>query len=332
MFHRRKVLTPLAILGSILVFYQNCGPIARLKDDEIPLSTLEISSQCSGVDCPTELTTSTRSCSFQRQTILSGGSITAFASAMGNTCLSETRTCRNGELSGSYSYIACSRIETPTPTPERASCLFNGQIIVSGASVTAYRNVSSLPGGTCELETRVCSDGELSGSFLQASCTALAATTQTFQMNFPGACGAASYCALSYWPTATAVLNSGDYWGHAVNLNVVKTLCGAKGLSYVTSFTYRDGGRGEMQASPDGSGAFQNRYHGNKVLKDMTCTNNPEIKAKCPVPYVFKSNVVSYGNDRSILSISDNCVYDASLDPNPQPDASPSDNGGGGGF
>lgn len=51
------------------------------------------------------------SCTFDGQTIASGGSVTAYQSASvpaGSSCVSQTRTCSNGTLSGSYGYASCS--------------------------------------------------------------------------------------------------------------------------------------------------------------------------------------------------------------------------------
>ena len=49
-------------------------------------------------------------CTFNGQTVASGGTVTAYLSNQvpdGQTCQSETRTCTNGTLSGSYAYPAC---------------------------------------------------------------------------------------------------------------------------------------------------------------------------------------------------------------------------------
>jgi PKD repeat protein len=50
------------------------------------------------------------SCTFNGQTITSGSSVTAYQSSFvpaGVQCLSETRTCTNGALAGSYQYVSC---------------------------------------------------------------------------------------------------------------------------------------------------------------------------------------------------------------------------------
>jgi hypothetical protein len=57
-------------------------------------------------------------CAFYDQTVANGGSITAYQAATvpyGQQCVSQTRTCSNGTLSGSYGYTTCS-VAAPTVT------------------------------------------------------------------------------------------------------------------------------------------------------------------------------------------------------------------------
>jgi hypothetical protein len=58
---------------------------------------------------------------------------------------------------------------TVTSPPTTASCTFNGQTVADGSSVTAYRDSSNAT--QCVSETRTCSNGTLSGSYTNASCT-----------------------------------------------------------------------------------------------------------------------------------------------------------------
>lgn len=107
------------------------------------------------------------SCLFNGQTIAHGQSVTAYASssvASGQSCVSQSRICNNGALSGSYAYSSCS-VNAP------ASCLFNGQTIAHGQSVTAYASSSVSYGGSCSGQTRTCNNGLLSGSYNYASCS-----------------------------------------------------------------------------------------------------------------------------------------------------------------
>ncbi|MEZ0391034.1 MAG: hypothetical protein ACAH59_02385 [Pseudobdellovibrionaceae bacterium] len=52
-----------------------------------------------------------------------------------------------------------------------ADCSFNGATIKHGASVTAYKQSSAAYNQSCQPETRVCSNGVLSGSFNFGSCS-----------------------------------------------------------------------------------------------------------------------------------------------------------------
>lgn len=71
---------------------------------------------------------------------------------------------------GSNEFIA-KLTSSPAPAPAPASCVFNGKTIASGSSVTAFR-ASSVPyGSTCASESRLCTNGVLSGSFAYASCS-----------------------------------------------------------------------------------------------------------------------------------------------------------------
>ena len=99
-------------------------------------------------------------------TINSGSSVTAYNTssvACGSSCASQTRTCSNGSLSGSYLELSCSVAACPCTLPW-------GGTIASGASVTAYATDSVPCGSTCSSQTRTCSNGSLSGSYLKSSC------------------------------------------------------------------------------------------------------------------------------------------------------------------
>ncbi|MGZ3689938.1 MAG: hypothetical protein ACXVAX_00455 [Pseudobdellovibrio sp.] len=108
------------------------------------------------------------SCLFNGQTVADGQTVTAFLSASvdaGSSCSSEVRTCNNGVLSGSDQYASCT-VNQP------ASCLFNGQTLANGQTVTAFESSSVEYGQLCNAETRVCDNGHLSGSFTYGSCDA----------------------------------------------------------------------------------------------------------------------------------------------------------------
>ncbi len=105
-------------------------------------------------------------CNFNNAALANGNSVTAFQNssvAFGQTCVSEARLCTDGVLSGSFQFASCA-VQAP------ASCLFNGQTIASGSSLLAYASTNIALGAECFSETRVCTDGVLSGSFQFASC------------------------------------------------------------------------------------------------------------------------------------------------------------------
>lgn len=159
-------LIPLLSLGALTVVitlvFQNCGN-ARFGQDTSDANSLNSLQNCTDPNC-TNIINGTGSCSFNGQTIQDGDTITAYLNSSGASCVSESRTCDNGVLSGSYAYASCS--------PSTAnSCLFNGQTIADGGTVTAYLSSNPGSGQSCQSEVRSCHDGALSGSYLFASCT-----------------------------------------------------------------------------------------------------------------------------------------------------------------
>jgi hypothetical protein len=97
-------------------------------------------------------------------TVLDTASVTAYLAPSDTTaCVSETRTCTAGTLSGSYTYETCSVIpSTDCTTPW-------GDTVAEGSSVTAYLSASDP--SVCTSESRSCSAGVLSGSYQYDSCT-----------------------------------------------------------------------------------------------------------------------------------------------------------------
>lgn len=60
--------------------------------------------------------------------------------------------------------------EVSNITSTQKDCQFDGKSYEDGQVVTAFLNSTELHGGTCRLETRLCKDGILSGSFQYSSC------------------------------------------------------------------------------------------------------------------------------------------------------------------
>lgn len=106
-------------------------------------------------------------CSLDGRTVAHNASITAFETATvpyGQTCVSQSRTCNNGVLSGTYPKAAC------TPLPP-ASCTFNTMTVPSGSSVNAFAAASVPYGQTCSSQARTCSNGTLSGTNQFSACS-----------------------------------------------------------------------------------------------------------------------------------------------------------------
>lgn len=107
------------------------------------------------------------SCTFNGRTIASGEQVTAYATSTvpyGQTCSAVTRICENGTLSGAGAYGSCT-------VNQAVACLINGQTIPSGGQITLYTSQSVPWGGSCATETRVCTNGTLSGSAQFGSCS-----------------------------------------------------------------------------------------------------------------------------------------------------------------
>ncbi len=100
-------------------------------------------------------------------TLANGSSVTAYQASSvnsGDTCNSQTRTCTNGTLSGSYTNQSCTVVYPSCTLPW-------GGTLANGSSVTAYQASSVNSGDTCNSQTRTCTNGTLSGSYTNQSCT-----------------------------------------------------------------------------------------------------------------------------------------------------------------
>lgn len=110
-----------------------------------------------------------KDCTFNEKIIKSGKFVTAYQNstvAYGENCVSEQRKCVDGVfVDGSYNYSQCA-------VGQPADCRFNNMTISNGASVTAFTTSSVNYGTSCSTvaETRICTNGELSGQANYASC------------------------------------------------------------------------------------------------------------------------------------------------------------------
>lgn len=115
----------------------------------------------------------------------------------GSTCASETRTCNNGTLSGSYVNKSCVVAAATSCTTPWGSTLSNS------LSVKAYESPSVSFGSTCVSETRTCNNGTLSGTYVNKSCVVAAAPAP--QITFT-----VSPSAVNYDETATLTWSTTD--------------------------------------------------------------------------------------------------------------------------
>lgn len=94
-------------------------------------------------------------CNFNGQIIASGGSVTGFQTSSvgyGHTCTSQTRTCTNGTLSGSYGFSSCTVNPTPDCAPATVSLIYYcddtnnncGEVSPIGYRVPASQDQESL--------------------------------------------------------------------------------------------------------------------------------------------------------------------------------------------
>ena len=81
----------------------------------------------------------------------------------GQTCISQTRTCDKGELSGSYLHSSCV-VQAP------ATCLLEGQTIAHDKKIKTWENKEVPFGNACKSQERNCTNGTLSGSYSHLSC------------------------------------------------------------------------------------------------------------------------------------------------------------------
>ncbi|MDX2094838.1 MAG: type II secretion system protein [Alphaproteobacteria bacterium] len=183
-------------------------------------------------------------------TMASGSSVTAYLAsnvACGSSCTSQTRTCTNGVLSGSYTNGSCS-------VGACASCTLPwGGTLASGSSVTAYLTSSVACGSSCTSQTRSCTNGTLSGSYTNQNCSqacvGCAATTTSWTTangtcsgDLPAANSGDSKLAADYTaPLIGSLVHDcfNDTWTHASPppLNSCKPNADASCLNYTLSWT-----------------------------------------------------------------------------------------------
>lgn len=111
----------------------------------------------------------------------------------GSSCVSQSRSCNDGALSGSYTHATCAP-EAP------ASCIGpDGATIAHNALATYFASASVPYGGTCSSEKRACFNGTLSGSNTHPACS----VTEGAQCNLPDGGKLASGASKDFYKTAT---------------------------------------------------------------------------------------------------------------------------------
>lgn len=150
--------------ASVTAFFADAVPYGQSCQSEVrTCSNGTLSGSAPFVDCKPK---PPASCNFAGSTIPDGGTVQAFASATvpyGQACVPQTRTCHNGQLSGSGDFAKCD-------VQPGASCLFDGRNLASGQSTTAFEQPTVAFGQTCDAKTITCTNGQLSGTARYGSC------------------------------------------------------------------------------------------------------------------------------------------------------------------
>lgn len=157
----RFVLFPTAV---VFLSFQNCTRFTKFEAKGLASGVVAGSSFCAtNPGSETCFVAPASKCMFNGTELAEGVSVVAYLASTvpaGQTCTYQTRTCKSGVLSGSYDYALCG-------VQKAAACLFDGKTIPSGSKITAYLN---LAGSNCSSEERLCTNGQLSGSYPYGSC------------------------------------------------------------------------------------------------------------------------------------------------------------------
>lgn len=154
-------------------------------------------------ECSATLTVN-RSCTFNGNTITHGDGVTAYEAdtvPYGSSCVSETRTCSDSTLSGSYAYASCT-------VGQPSGCYVGFIALAHGETRTFYSNTTTTGGQLCSSisQSRTCDNGTVSGSasyqYTYCSCAAsytcsgssIIYTDTACSTSTVDTCAAPSYC------------------------------------------------------------------------------------------------------------------------------------------
>lgn len=120
-------------------------------------------------------TCTTASCSLPWGGTISSGQTTAAylnsSEPCGSSCQSQSRTCNDGTLSGSYTNQSCSVSGCASCTTPWGTTVPHGDGALDWNTVTAFQSASVPFGESCVSENRSCNNGTLSGSYVHQSCS-----------------------------------------------------------------------------------------------------------------------------------------------------------------
>jgi hypothetical protein len=110
------------------------------------------------------------------QTIAHGQQVNAYSAKsvpFGQSCSPVARTCNNGVLSGSGSYLSCAPAQPK-------DCTVNGVTFSHGETHKFFAAASVPYGQSCSAEVRTCNNGVASGSYTANSCSVAPGASCTF--------------------------------------------------------------------------------------------------------------------------------------------------------
>ena len=240
----------IAYQSALVPFGQSCLSQTRTCNNGV------LSGSYSAGSCSSR---SASNCSLDGQAVEHGAIVTAYVSdsvAFGGSCTSQTRTCNNGVLSGSYSARTCQ-------VASAASCTFNGQAVAHGTSFTAYAASKVDAGGSCSAQLRSCTDGVISGSYAFASCEVEEEVTIQPVCFFDG-------IAINHGTIVTAYADQNVPYG---------SVCNA-----------------ELRTCNSGNLSGSNAYSSCRVNEASSCTFNGQTVSSGSSVTAYESNSVNFGS------------------------------------